>query len=156
MTRSLLFAALLAGASIGLASTAQADDYKVDDGHSSVLFSIQHLGAANVWGRFNAVDGDFTIDAKDPAKSSFNVTIDASSVDTNNEKRDKHLRNADFFNVEEFPKITFASKSVKKLDGDKWQVTGDLTFRLAPHQSVLLYIQDKKFKAGWKPARISG
>ncbi|MCB9741573.1 MAG: YceI family protein [Alphaproteobacteria bacterium] len=124
MTRTLLLAAL---GSLAFSSTALADDYKVDGEHSSVLFSIHHFNAGNVYGRFNKVDGDFTLDTKNPSKSSFDVTIQAESVDTNNEKRDKHLRGADFFNTEEFTTIHFKSKSVKKLDGDKWQVKGDLT-----------------------------
>ncbi|MCB9741490.1 MAG: YceI family protein [Alphaproteobacteria bacterium] len=126
--RSVLLGALLAATSLTFAQPAHAaDDYKVDGEHTSVLFNIKHFNAAWIYGRFNTVDGEWTLDAKDASKSKVQVTIQAESVDTNNEKRDKHLRNADFFNTAEFPEITFTSKSVKKLDGDKWQVKGDLT-----------------------------
>ncbi|MCB9762440.1 MAG: YceI family protein [Alphaproteobacteria bacterium] len=129
-TRSWLLrgATLTAALLSALASTPAfaADDYKVDDDHSTVIFRIHHLGAGYVYGRFNQIEGDFSLDA-DPKKNTFNVTLKTDSVDTDHEKRDKHLRNADFFNAEEFPEITFTSKSVSKKSDTAWAVTGDLT-----------------------------
>jgi polyisoprenoid-binding protein YceI len=78
-----------------------------------------------VYGRFDDFSGTFTID-EDPGKCSFNLTIKTDSVDTNNKKRDDHLRSPDFFNVKQFPMITFKSTSVKAIK-DGYQVTGDLT-----------------------------
>ena len=111
---------------IGIGSTARADDYVIDAVHSGVSFQISHVGLSYIQGRFNDFSGNFSIDTSDPGKSSFSLTIKAESVDTNNSKRDDHLRAADFFNVKQFPTITFTSTSVKAIDGG-YEVTGDLT-----------------------------
>jgi polyisoprenoid-binding protein YceI len=103
-----------------------ADDYKIDPIHSSISFQIQHAGVSYVHGRFNEFAGEFTIDKADPSKCSCTLTIKAESVDTNNKTRDGHLRGPDFFNVKQFPTITFKSKSFKPIDGG-YEVTGDLT-----------------------------
>jgi polyisoprenoid-binding protein YceI len=111
---------------LGTAASAPAEQYAVDDAHTSVTFKIGHLGISTVAGRFNDVSGEFTFDKADPAKSSFSLTVKADSVDTNNKKRDDHLRSPDFFNVKQFPTLTFQSKSVKAVEGG-YEVAGDLT-----------------------------
>ena len=111
-------------ASVGSAS--RADDYVIDAAHSGVTFQISHMGVSYIPGRFNEFSGNFTIDTSDPAKSSFSLTIKTESVDTNNSKRDEHLRAPDFFNAKQFPTITFASTAVKAVQGG-YEVTGDLT-----------------------------
>jgi polyisoprenoid-binding protein YceI len=78
-----------------------------------------------VHGRFNEFSGEFTID-KDPAASKFSLSIKVDSVDTNNEKRDEHLRAPDFFNTKQYPALTFESTKVKTVKGG-YEVTGDLT-----------------------------
>jgi polyisoprenoid-binding protein YceI len=103
-----------------------ADDYAVDAMHSGVNFKISHLGLSWVYGRFNEFTGTFTLDAEDPAKSSFSLDIKSESIDTNNKKRDEHLRSPDFFNVKQFPALTFKSTAVKAAK-DGYEVTGDLT-----------------------------
>jgi polyisoprenoid-binding protein YceI len=103
-----------------------ADDYAVDPMHAGVTFKISHLGLSWVSGRFNELSGSFTIDPEDAGKSSFGLTIKAKSIDTNNSKRDDHLRSPDFFNVKQFPAITFKSTAIKAIK-DGYQVTGDLT-----------------------------
>ena len=100
--------------------------YAIDNGHSAVLFSADHLGIGRVWGRFNEISGSITYDDAKPSASSIEVSIDAASVDTNSDGRDDHLRKPDFLSAGEFPTIDFKSKSVKK-DGDGLKVTGDLT-----------------------------
>jgi polyisoprenoid-binding protein YceI len=109
-----------------VSSVRAADSYGVDPMHSSVSFQIEHAGISYVHGRFNQVSGEFTIDKDDPGKSSYKLTINVDSVDTNNKQRDTHLRSGDFFNVKQFPTITFKSTSVKPVDGG-YEVTGDLT-----------------------------
>ena len=111
-------------ASVG--SAGRADDYVIDAVHSGVTFQISHMGVSYIPGRFNQFSGNFTIDTSDPAKSSFSLTIKTESVDTNNSKRDEHLRAPDFFNAKQFPTITFASTVVKAIEGG-YEVTGDLT-----------------------------
>lgn len=104
-----------------------ADKFLLDPAHASVLFGVSHLGFSKTFGRFNTVEGAFTLDADAPEKSSVAVTIDAASLDTNHEKRDEHLRGKDFFDVAQFPALTYKSTSVK-LTGEKTAtVTGDLT-----------------------------
>jgi polyisoprenoid-binding protein YceI len=105
---------------------AAADDYVVDDMHTAATFKIAHVGLSWTYGRFNDITGAFTIDPADPAKTSFTLNIKTETVDTNNKKRDDHLRSPDFFNVKQFPIITFKSTTVTPIK-DGYQVTGDLT-----------------------------
>ena len=102
-----------------------ADEYALDPMHTAVSFKISHLGLSWTHGRFNDVSGSFTIDP-DPAACSFALSMKAESIDTGNEKRDEHLKGPDFFNVKQFPTITFKSTSVKAVK-DGYEVTGDLT-----------------------------
>ena len=110
-----------------------ADDYDMDPMHSSVYFKISHLGLSWVYGRFNTFSGSFTIDPDDAGKSSFTLSIKPESVDTNNKKRDGHLRTPDFFDVKQFPTLEFKSTAVKAIDGG-YDVTGDLTMHGATKQ----------------------
>ena len=110
----------------GVGAAARADDYVIDAAHSGISFQISHLGLSYVQGRFDEFSGNFTIDSSDPARSSFTLTIKAESVDTNNAGRDKHLKSPDFFNVKQFPAISFTSTAVKPIEGG-YEVTGDLT-----------------------------
>ncbi|MFT3696172.1 MAG: YceI family protein [Kofleriaceae bacterium] len=99
--------------------------YNIDGSHSTAEFTVRHLMITNVKGRFGTLAGTVEYDAAKPEASKIEVSIDASSIDTREEKRDAHLKSADFFDVEKFPKITFTSKSVKKTD-DGFAATGDL------------------------------
>ena len=76
-----------------------------------MIFSISHFGFSYCYGRFNKVEGSFNLNDSNPSASSFDITIDANSVDTNDEGRDKHLRGPDFFDSKQFPQITFKSES---------------------------------------------
>jgi polyisoprenoid-binding protein YceI len=108
------------------AQSRAADEFTVDGVHTSVSFKISHLDISSVHGRFNKFSGRIMFDKADPTKSSFEVTIDADSVDTNQAARDKHLRSPDFFNVKQFPTMKFKSTAVKALK-DGYEVTGDFT-----------------------------
>ena len=121
------FAAVFLVAVLGAISSQAlaAEKYKADPVHSSVVFRIKHANSAYFWGRFNEPAGEFTLDQTDPAKSTFSVELQAAKVDTNNERRDNHLRSPDFFNAKQFPAIKFTSKEVKKTDKG-YEVTGDL------------------------------
>lgn len=103
-----------------------ADTYQVDPVHSSISFMISHAGISNIHGRFNDFSGKITIDPADPAKSSFALSIPIESIDTNNVKRDEHLRAPDYFNAKQFPAMSFQSTKVKAVDGG-YEITGDLT-----------------------------
>ena len=112
-----------------------AGTWALDPSHSSVAFSVRHLGLSKVRGRFSSFAGDVVI-AEDPTQSGVEVRIDVASIDTRDEKRDEHLRTNDFFNAPEFPTMTFTSTSVSG-SGSEWQVTGDLTIRGITRQVVL-------------------
>jgi polyisoprenoid-binding protein YceI len=103
-----------------------ADTFKIDPVHSSIGFSIKHLGVSDFYGRFNDVSGQVVFDKADPSKSSVEVTIPVESIDTHNEKRDQHLKSPDFFNAKQFPMIVFKSKSVEGTGGN-YKAIGDLT-----------------------------
>ncbi|MGB6150917.1 MAG: YceI family protein [Pricia sp.] len=106
--------------------------WAIDPTHSEVSFKVKHMMISTVTGYFKKFDA--TIDSVDDAfkNASFNVEIDIASIDTKNDDRDKHLMSEDFFNVESFPKMTFASKS---FDGDK--LIGDLTIRNTTKEAAL-------------------
>jgi polyisoprenoid-binding protein YceI len=96
--------------------------YKVDTVHSTLIFKIKHMGAANFYGRFNTISGTFTLDG-----GPFEFEVKADSVDTGNQKRDEHLKGPDFFNVRQFPAIAFKGKDVKKAGDKSYEIAGDLT-----------------------------
>ncbi|WP_282607463.1 YceI family protein [Pelagibius sp. Alg239-R121] len=109
------------------AVSANAAEFKVDPSHSFIEFKTKHLGYSWLPGRFNTIEGTMTYDpAAGPSSQKINLTIDTASIDTNHAERDKHLRSADFFDVEKYPTATFASTGY---DGDAngGTLTGDLT-----------------------------
>ena len=125
----ILPAGLWLGASQNAVSAVSADasgTYQIDPVHSSVVFGVKHLGVAWFYGTFNEVKGSFTLDEKEPAKSTVEIEIPVASIDTRSEKRDGHLKSADFFSADEFPTIRFKSTKVAKAK-DGYQVDGDLT-----------------------------
>lgn len=98
-----------------------------DDPHSRLTFVTTHLGLSDVGGSFNEFDASIVASEKDFSDATFELTVDVSSLDTEVDKRDEHLKSADFFNVEKFPKMTFKSTSIKKTGKDRYKLTGDLT-----------------------------
>jgi polyisoprenoid-binding protein YceI len=126
MRTHFLKATLLLYFLLGLSGYARADEYVIDPVHSGITFRVSHLNLSHVFGRFDSFSGGFALDSSDPAKSSFTINIKTTSVDTNNVGRDNHLRSPDFFNAKQFPAITFASTSVKPIDGG-YEVAGNLT-----------------------------
>jgi polyisoprenoid-binding protein YceI len=129
--KALVQALTLALLLTGLAVTAAAADpvvYKVDPDHSGVAFTIRHF-VSNVSGRFKDFDGVVKYDKANPAASSVSFTVQAKSIDTDNDDRDNHLRSPDFFEAEKFPTLTFTSTSVKAAGADTLEVTGDLTIK---------------------------
>lgn len=123
MNRKLFAAAAL---SILAALPLQAETFAIDAGHSEVGFQVRHL-VSQTRGRFNEFAGTVDLDPKNLANSSVDFKIKAASIDTNVADRDKHLRGADFFDVEKYPEITFKSKSIKAAGNDTYNVLGTLT-----------------------------
>lgn len=105
-----------------------AGTYAIDASHTEVGFVARHLMVTKVRGRFSEFEGDVII-AEDPLASSVAVTIQTASIDTRDESRDGHVRSADLLDVDQFPTMTFASRSVSHAGKDRFTVTGDLTVR---------------------------
>ena len=126
MNRRIFTAALSALLLTGVSAFAQSSTWTIDPNHSQVNFAIKHIQISTVRGSISGVTGNVIWDDKDPTKSSVEATINATTVTTNNEKRDGHLKSPDFFNVEKFPTMTFKSTAVTGTSG-KLQVVGDLT-----------------------------
>lgn len=118
--------ALPAAAPPPAAPPAALESWVVDTGHSSLVFKVQHMGVSNFYGRFNELSGRIAL-AEQAAQSSVSFSVQAGSVDTNNDKRDQHLMNPDFFSAKEFPTIEFKSTSVKPAGDKAWEVAGKLT-----------------------------
>jgi polyisoprenoid-binding protein YceI len=114
-----------------VSNQALALELEVDAAHSNVGFSIKHLMVSTVHGSFKTFSGTITLDEKQFEKSKINFTVETSSINTSNEKRDSHLKSADFFDVTkpENAKATFTSTSIKKTGKDKYTLTGDLSIR---------------------------
>lgn len=119
IVRKFLLASLLV-----LPVIANAASYKIDSSHTYPNFTVNHLGFSTMWGQFAKTTGSLEMDLG--KSGSVDIKIDAASIYTGFEKRDKHLRSPDFFNVAEFPEITFKSTSVKFSGKTKAMITGDL------------------------------
>lgn len=120
-----------------LTTLADTSVWEIDPAHSSVLFAVRHLMVATVRGEFGKVTGTVTLDENDPTKSSIEATIDTTSINTRNAKRDEHLRGPDFFDVEKYPTMTFKSTKIEALGEGKFKVSGDLTMHGVTKEVVL-------------------
>lgn len=103
--------------------------YAIDPTHSSIGFVARHAMVAKVRGSFNEFEGSGYFDAENPANSDLSLTIQAASIDTRNADRDGHLKSNDFFDMETYPEIAFASTAVEQVDAENYRVTGDLTIK---------------------------
>jgi len=130
--RGAVLAAALAAASPALA----ADTYTFDKAHTTVGFQVRHV-VTNVGGKFTDFAGTIQVDRAKPESSSVEFTIQAASIDTNEPKRDDHLRSPDFFDVAKYPTLTFKSTSIKASGKDSWLVAGDLTMHGVTKQVTL-------------------
>ncbi|MBK5258384.1 MAG: YceI family protein [Thermoanaerobaculia bacterium] len=131
--RNIVLAAVVAA----LPVIASAETFNIDPAHSEAKFRVKHM-MSNVTGGFSEVAGTVEVDRKNPAASSVDFTIKTSSVDTNNDNRDKHLRSAEFFDAEKYPQITFKSAKIAPTKSkDVYSVTGDLTIRGVTKQVTL-------------------
>jgi len=118
-------------------AAAQAGTWQIDPNHTAAQFSVKHLGVSTVRGAFTKVTGTAKHDPADPSKDSLEATIDANSVDTRVEMRDKDLRSPNFLDVQKYPTITFHSKQAKVVGPGKLQFAGDLTIHGVTKEVVL-------------------
>ena len=124
-------------AALALPASAGTTTWQIDPQHSSAQFGVTHLMISTVRGEFHGVKGTVVLDDQDITKSTVNVTIDATSVDTREPDRDKHLKSPDFFDVAKYPALTFKSTKVEQVSAGQLKVTGDLTIRGVTKQVVL-------------------
>jgi polyisoprenoid-binding protein YceI len=111
------------------AAAGAAQAWDIDASHSSANFKVRHLMVSHVRGELGPIAGAVWIDDQDVTRSRIEVTIDARKIATRDEKRDEHLRSADFLDVANHPTVTFKSTRVERAGGDDLRVTGDLTIR---------------------------
>lgn len=137
MRRFHVLAAAVALALLSAAAVAQAVQYQIDPVHSSAQFSVRHMMVSNVRGEFAKVTGTVIYDPKNLKASSVEATIDATSINTHEPKRDNHLKSSDFFDVANYPTLTFKSKKLEKAGKGKLRVSGDLTIRGVTREVVL-------------------
>ena len=129
---------VLATATVALlAAPAAAQTWKIDGAHSTASFTVRHMMVSNVRGSFGKVDGTIVYDGKNVAGVTAEATIDATTITTNNEKRDAHLKSPDFFDVNAFPTITFKSKRAEAAGNGRFKLIGDLTMRGKTREVVL-------------------
>ncbi len=107
--------------------SAAVEQYSFDKAHTQILFFVDHLGFSMSQGEFHDYDGGYVFDREKPENSSINVMIKTDSIDMDDEKWDAHMKNADFFNVDEFPDMTFKSTSIVITGDNTADITGDLT-----------------------------
>ena len=147
----------LAGVALLVPSLSQAATWKSDPTHASVQFAVSHLMVSTVRGTFDTFDVTATIDENDVSRSSVEATIEVTSVNTRNEKRDDHLKGADFFDVATHPTLTFKSKAVEKIQDNAYKVTGDLTLMGVTKEVVLEVTgSPKAMKDPWGNSRVGG
>ena len=127
MKRTILFAA--AAALLASGAPALAQTWDIDSTHSQATFAVRHLMVATVRGEFGKMSGTVQYDGKDLSTLKANATIDVASVSTREQKRDDHLRSADFFDAAQYPTITFVSKRVQPVGAGKFKLIGDLTMK---------------------------
>lgn len=123
--------------------------WKIDAAHAEVGFAVRHLMISTVRGRFGAVNGTVTVDDDNPVKSTVDVTIDVTSIDTRQEQRDNHLRSPDFFDSAKYPTMHFVSKRIEGDVTKRFKVVGDLTIKDRTHEVTLNASLEGRGKDPW-------
>ncbi len=150
ITRTVLTAAAVLAASAS--AWAQAGTFTLDKVHSNVVFKVGHMGVANMYGIIHGPEGTYSLDFANPSASKLEIKVLTENIDTGNEGRDRHLKSPDFFDVKQFPEITFVGKQFEK-SGDKgMKVTGELTMlgKTKPVVVTLSFVGEGETKQGYK------
>lgn len=126
--RNLLAALSVVGSlALALPASAELSEWTLDGSHSRVGFTVSHMMVSTVSGRFKQVSGKVELDEANLAKSQVDISIKVDSIDTDEPKRDEHLKSPEFFDAKKFPTIAFKSTKITKAGGNKYKVSGDLT-----------------------------
>ena len=123
--------------------------WQIDNAHSEVTFSVRHMMISKVRGRFNSFRGTIDLNEAEPARSTVNVEIDVDSIETRDAQRDGHLRSADFFDVANYPLMTFVSTRVEPTSNNTGRIVGDLTIRGVTREVVLDVEYAGQSKSPW-------
>lgn len=123
--------------------------YNIDLAHSQVQFTVRHMMISKVRGWFDKFDGSVALDEANPANTVVDVRIDVASINTRDEKRDAHLRSADFFDVENHPYMAFKSTRVEQTGPETAKLYGDLTIRGVSRPAVLDVVFNGSSKSPW-------
>jgi polyisoprenoid-binding protein YceI len=129
--------------------------WKIDPAHSEINFKVKHLVVSTVTGHFSKFDATIETNKEDFSDAKINFEADINSIDTKNEQRDGHLKSADFFDAEKHPKMTFISKSIKKISDHELEVTGNLTLRGVTKEITLDVIYNGTV-AGFGGSQVAG
>jgi polyisoprenoid-binding protein YceI len=121
----------------------------LDKSHSSVKFSVQHLVISEVEGSFKMFDGNINASTPDFNNSAINFSVDVTSINTDDSKRDEHLKSDDFFNAEKYPAMKFTSTSFKKVSGNKYALEGNLTIRNVTKKAKFAVVYGGTVKDPW-------
>ncbi|MCA9294292.1 MAG: YceI family protein [Phycisphaerales bacterium] len=126
--------------------------FAVDGTHSSVFFATGHMGVGKIYGLFHRPEGTYHLDANNLADSFINISIDVANVDTGNEGREKHLKSPDFFNAEQFPKVTYVAKMFKPMGEKSMRASGELTLLgvTKPVSADITLIGEGETRQGYK------
>ena len=143
--KALFFITVLAASSL----FAQKAGWSLDKAHSSIVFSIRHMVISEVTGRFKDFDVNFTSTKSDFTDGSVEASIKVASINTENDKRDAHLKTDDFFNAEKYPEIKFKSTAFEKVGENKYKITGDLTIRDVTKRVTFDATYNGSIKAPW-------
>ena len=129
--------AVATGLFLAAASSVQGQTWTIDASHSAAHFAVRHMMVSTVRGDMGKITGTVTFDPAKPAAGSIEATVDVTGIDTREAGRDKHLKSADFFDVEKFPTITFKSKRIDPVAAGGFKITGDLTMKGVTKEVVL-------------------
>lgn len=133
--------------------------WQIDAGHSQIGFSVSHMVVSDVEGKFSKYTGNVLLDERDPTNSRLEFSADVDSIDTGNADRDNHLRSPDFFDVAQFPQLTFQSVSIRKA-GKRYEILGDLTIRGVTKRISLDATLSDTIQSPWgqsvRAARVTG
>jgi polyisoprenoid-binding protein YceI len=128
--------------------------WAIDPTHSEIGFKVKHMMFTNVSGKFNSVEATIENEDDNFETSIINFSAEVHSVDTNNQDRDNHLKSADFFDVENFPKLSFVSTGIRKVNDDEYKITGDLTIKDVTKNVTLATEYSGTMKDPWGNTKI--
>ena len=123
--------------------------WNIDPSHTQIEFSVRHMMIAKVRGQFESFEGKIHLNAEDPTASWAEGTVDVNSIDTKDEQRDGHLRSADFFDVETYPKMSFRSSRIESLGASQYKVYGNLTIKDVTREVVFNVADEGQAQDPW-------